>query len=153
MEILDQEVAWSWIVSVVVPSEPPILTILPEFSSTFPTLVQSPPKESMHFCGAEYSKLREVRQKVCTFHLAPPQIWVLGSTKVYTFYWGRLIVCIVCHASMDSPCVMISNSLHFTKVPEADVMYIKEIRFLCVAFSQALIGWWLAGLMLTEMER
>ena len=59
-------------------------------------ILQSPPKESIHFCRAKYSKLRGARWKVggaptqgwvwCTpyFSSSPPRFWVLGfATSVY----------------------------------------------------------------------
>ncbi len=49
--------------------------------------IQSPPKESIHFCRAEYSKLRGGRWKVGGAPnppLSPPRFWVLGfAASVY----------------------------------------------------------------------
>ncbi len=58
-------------------------------------------RKKVYTCGkAKYSKSRGARGKVGAaphpplswsyFSCSPPQFWVLGSTKVYTFFWGRL---------------------------------------------------------------
>ncbi len=67
-------------------------------------------QKKVYTCGkAKYSKLRGAKEKqgdashpplswsnsvVGLAHsllfIWPPQFWVLGSTKVYTFFWGRL---------------------------------------------------------------
>ncbi len=57
--------------------------------------LQSPPKESIHFCRAEYSKLRGARWKVGgapnpTFPLAPLDFEYLALPQVYTFFQWRL---------------------------------------------------------------
>ncbi len=70
------------------------LTELQHIQCTNSVPVQSPPKESIHFCRAEYSKLRGVRWKVGPtkgwvwrtpyFSSSPPLFWVLGfAASVY----------------------------------------------------------------------
>ncbi len=63
--------------------------------------LQSPPKESIHFCRAEHSKLRVARWKVGsaappTFSLAPLDFEYLALPQVYTFFRWRLYSIPVC---------------------------------------------------------
>ncbi len=58
-------------------------------------LVQSPPKESIHLCQSQVLKDQGARRKWWMWHTpsfssGQPQFWVLDSTKVYTFFLGRL---------------------------------------------------------------
>ena len=77
-------------------------------SMCFVIIIQSPPKESIHLRQSQVLKIEGARGKVGgaphpplswsklwhTFYFSssPPQFWVLGLTKVNTFFWGRLYI-------------------------------------------------------------